>query len=263
MQRRAASIQENERRLAKALRLSSKKKERNAMTTQISLGDVTVQRVVEQEGPFFDVFQFFPKLTKELFAEDEAWLKPRYISADNKVNLCIQSYIVRTPHHNILVDTCVGNNKPRPTRPFWHMMSSDRYEKSLAATGLGVGDIDFVMCTHLHTDHVGWNTRLENGQWIPTFPKAKYVFADRELAFWTQRQRDDPAACPWVTDSVLPIVAANKGVFFEIEGHTDATGEPVYNKKLGEERALAVRSYYHLAPFQVLAPYSMRLSSYN
>jgi hypothetical protein len=125
------------------------------MTSQISLGDITVQRVVEQEGPFFDVFQFFPKLTKEQFAEDASWLKPRYISADNKVNLCIQSYIVRTPHHNILIDTCVGNHKPRPTRPFWHMMKSDQYEKNLAATGLTVNDIDFVMCTHLHTDHVG------------------------------------------------------------------------------------------------------------
>ena len=76
------------------------------------------------------------------------------------------------------------------------MMNSDRYEKSLAATGLGVGDIDFVMCTHLHVDHVGWNTRLENGRWVPTFPKARYVFADRELEYWTKRHKDDPAACP-------------------------------------------------------------------
>ena len=75
---------------------------------------------------------------------------------------------------------------------------------------MGVGDIDFVMCTHLHTDHVGWNTRLEDGRWVPTFPKARYVFADRELAYWTKRQQDDATAVPWVTDSVLPIVAANR-----------------------------------------------------
>ena len=66
------------------------------------------------------------------------------------------------------------------------------------------------MCTHLHADHVGWNTRLENGRWVPTFPKARYVFADRELEYWTKREKDDPAACPWITDSVLPIVAANR-----------------------------------------------------
>ena len=71
-------------------------------------------------------------------------------------------------------------------------------------------DIDYVMCTHLHVDHVGWNTRLENGRWVPTFPKAKYVMADRELAYWTQKEKDDPAGVPWITDSVLPIVEAKR-----------------------------------------------------
>ena len=66
------------------------------------------------------------------------------------------------------------------------------------------------MCTHLHVDHVGWNTRLENGRWVPTFPKAKYLFADRELAFWTERHKADASLCPWVTDSVLPIVEARR-----------------------------------------------------
>lgn len=182
------------------------------MTQQIGLGNITIHRIVEQEAPFFDALTFFPSLTKELLAENRSWLSPRYFDAADKVVLCIQSYVVKTPHHTILIDTCVGNHKPRPTRPFWHMMDSDRYEKSLAAAGLTVGDIDFVMCTHLHTDHVGWNTRLENGRWVPTFPKAKYVFADRELAHWTQRQKEDPESCPWVTDSVLPIVAAKREV---------------------------------------------------
>ena len=66
------------------------------------------------------------------------------------------------------------------------------------------------MCTHLHTDHVGWNTRLENGRWVPTFPNAKYVFAERELDYWTDRTKQDPDACPWMVDSVLPIVAGNQ-----------------------------------------------------
>jgi glyoxylase-like metal-dependent hydrolase (beta-lactamase superfamily II) len=117
---------------------------------------------------------------------------------------------VRTPHHNILIDACVGNHKPRPSRPAWHMRSSDQYERNLAATGLTVDDIDYVMCTHLHVDHVGWNTRLDNGRWVPTFPKAKYLFADRELAFWSEKEKADPAALPWITDSVLPVVAANR-----------------------------------------------------
>jgi glyoxylase-like metal-dependent hydrolase (beta-lactamase superfamily II) len=87
--------------------------------------------------------------------------------------LCVQSYIVRTPHHTILIDSCIGNHKPRPDLPFWNQMTSDRYENGLAAAGIGYDDIDFVMCTHLHVDHIGWNTRLENGRWVPTFPKAK------------------------------------------------------------------------------------------
>ena len=180
------------------------------MTTQIKLGNLTIHRIVENEGPMFPVAEFFPTLAKEVLEENRSWLEPTYFDPTGRVVLAFQSFVVQTPHHNILVDSCVGNHKPRPMRPAWDNMRSDRWEMGLAATGLGVGDIDFVMCTHLHVDHVGWNTRLENGRWIPTFPKARYVFADRELEFWTKRHKDDPAACPWVTDSVLPIVAANR-----------------------------------------------------
>jgi glyoxylase-like metal-dependent hydrolase (beta-lactamase superfamily II) len=122
----------------------------------------------------------------------------------------VKSFLIKTPHHNILIDSCVGNHKQRPARPFWHMMNTDRFEKGLAAAGVSVDDIDYVMCTHLHVDHVGWNTKLEDGRWVPTFPKAKYLMADRELAYWTEREKQDPAACPWITDSVLPIVAAKR-----------------------------------------------------
>jgi glyoxylase-like metal-dependent hydrolase (beta-lactamase superfamily II) len=181
------------------------------MTNQIRIGEITVHRIVEQEAPFFAPLDFFPTLTKDLLDEHLGWLQPRYIDpATGKLILCIQSYLVQTPQHNILIDSCVGNHKPRPARPFWNMLNSDRFEKGLAATGLTVNDIDYVMCTHLHTDHVGWNTRLENNRWVPTFPNAKYVFADRELAHWTQRHKENPTAYPWVTDSVLPIVEAKR-----------------------------------------------------
>src|SRR5687767_2217737 len=176
-----------------------------AMTTQIALGDISIHRVVEQQGSFFPALEFFPTLTPELLEQHKSWLQPTFIDAAGKVVLCVQSYIVRTPHHNILIDTCVGNHKSRPTRPPWHLRTSDQYEKNLAATGLSVDDIDFVMCTHLHADHVGWNTRLDNGRWVPTFPKARYVFSDRELTFWSDKEKADPAAHPWVTDSVLPV----------------------------------------------------------
>ncbi|MEZ5856076.1 MAG: MBL fold metallo-hydrolase [Hyphomicrobiaceae bacterium] len=180
------------------------------MSVALEIGDIKIRRIVEQEAPFFPVHDFFPNFTPEMLAANSDWLQPRFVDKDGKLVLCIQSYVVETRHHKILVDTCVGNHKPRPHRPFWDMMASDRYEKSLAEAGLGVGDIDFVMCTHLHVDHVGWNTRLENGRWVPTFPNARYIFADRELEFWTERHRQNPDAAAWMTDSVLPVVAAGK-----------------------------------------------------
>jgi glyoxylase-like metal-dependent hydrolase (beta-lactamase superfamily II) len=185
------------------------------MTSTIRLQDaglnITIHPVVEQQAPFFDVLEFFPGLTRELLEENRSWLQPECIDpATGRLVLCVQSFVVKTPHHNILIDSCVGNHKPRPSRPFWNMMNDDRYEKNLAATGLTVDDIDYVMCTHLHVDHVGWNTRRENGRWVPTFPKAKYLMADRELAHWTQKHKDDPASLPWITDSVLPIVEAKR-----------------------------------------------------
>jgi glyoxylase-like metal-dependent hydrolase (beta-lactamase superfamily II) len=181
------------------------------MARGIEIGDITISQIVEQEGPFFGVFDFFPDLTAELLEENRAWLEPVFLDpASQKVNLSIQSYVVRTPHHTILIDSCVGNHKPRPSRPIWHMMNSDRYESSFREAGLTFDDIDYVMCTHLHTDHVGWNTRLDNGHWVPTFPNARYVFAERELEFWTAKAETEPESCPWVVDSVLPIVDAKK-----------------------------------------------------
>jgi glyoxylase-like metal-dependent hydrolase (beta-lactamase superfamily II) len=177
------------------------------MTTAITLKDITIHPVVEQQGAHFDALEFFPTLTKEVFGENLPWLQPTFIDpATGRLVLCVQSFVIKTQHQNILVDTCVGNHKPRPARPFWNMMRSDRFEKNLGAAGLTVNDIDYVMCTH----HVGWNTRLENGRWVPTFPKAKYVMADRELAHWTQKEKDDPASVPWITDSVLPIIEAKR-----------------------------------------------------
>src|SRR5215469_12973293 len=180
------------------------------MTKPLALGDIAIHPVVEQQGAFFDALTFFPKLTKDLLDENQSWLQPEFVDAQDRVVLCIQSFVVKTPRQNILIDACVGNHKPRPARPFWNMLNSDRFEKGLADTGLTVNDIDYVMCTHLHTDHVGWNTRLENGRWVPTFPNATYVMADRELAHWTQREKENPQSVPWITDSVLPVIQAKR-----------------------------------------------------
>ena len=180
------------------------------MTTPIALKDITIYPIVEQQGPFFKALEFFPKLGKETLDENRSWLQPTFIDPEGAVVLCIQGFVVKTAHHTILINSCVGNHKSRPTRPFWNMMNSDRFEKALAGAGVSVNDIDYVMCTHLHGDHVGWNTKLENGRWVPTFPKARYIMAERELAHWTAREKENPQSVPWITDSVLPIVAAKR-----------------------------------------------------
>ncbi len=179
------------------------------MGTGFRLGDLEIHRVIEEETPLFDPLEFFPTLTREVLEENRPWLEPAAIDpATGKLRLCIQSYLVRTPHHTILVDTCVGNHKPRPTRPFWNMKTAETWERNLAATGVSVQDIDYVMCTHLHVDHVGWNTRLENGRWVPTFPRARYVFGEREYAYWSAEHAKAPN--PVLEDSVLPVVAAGQ-----------------------------------------------------
>ena len=109
------------------------------MSVTFAVGDLTIHRVIESEAPLFDPLTFFPTLTSELLEENLSWLKPDYVDpASGQLMLCIQSYIVRTPHHNILIDSCVGNHKERPNYPFWNRITSDRYEKNLAATGLTV-----------------------------------------------------------------------------------------------------------------------------
>src|SRR5580692_4988650 len=116
------------------------------MKTALTIGDITVHRVVEQEAAFTDAREFLPTLTPELLAENRSWLEPNALEpATGKLILCFQSYIVRTPHHTVLIDSCIGNDKDRPARPAWHMKTDDTYMRALAAAGFSVGDIDFVM----------------------------------------------------------------------------------------------------------------------
>lgn len=172
------------------------------------LGDIAIQLIHETTIPYFYPLKFFPGLTQELLDENLHWLAPHaYDRSTGKMILSSHSYLVTTRHHRILIDTCVGNHKERPMREH-NMQSSDDYIRNLKALGLSVNDIDFVLCSHLHYDHVGWNTRLENGRWIPTFPNARYVFARREYEHWSERHARQPIAA--MTDSILPILEAGR-----------------------------------------------------
>jgi glyoxylase-like metal-dependent hydrolase (beta-lactamase superfamily II) len=177
------------------------------MPSTFTLGDITIHRVVEQEAPFLPALEMFPGLTAKSLEENRHWLAPSALDAEGRLLMCFQSYVLRTPHHTILVDSCIGNDKPRG-RAAWHMKRDDAFHAGLAAHGLGVEDIDIVLCTHLHADHVGWNTRLQDGRWVPTFPNARYQFSATEYAHWERANAASPVAA--FADSVLPVVEAGR-----------------------------------------------------
>jgi glyoxylase-like metal-dependent hydrolase (beta-lactamase superfamily II) len=178
------------------------------MSMTFKAGNATIHRIIEMECGFTPALEFLPGLRKEVLDANRSWLTPAAMDADDNLVLCFQSYVVKTGRHNILVDSCVGNDKDRTARPLWHQKKDDAFMKGLAATGLTVNDIDFVLCTHLHVDHVGWNTKLENGRWVPTFPRARYLFSKTELDYWLAE--NDKTTLPPIVDSVIPIVEAKR-----------------------------------------------------
>ncbi len=176
------------------------------MSMTFKAGNAIIHRIIEMECGISPIRDFFPTLTADLLDENRSWLAPAGLDQDDKLVLCFQSYVVQIGGHNILVDSCIGNDKDRPHRPMWHKKKDNAFMSGLAAANLTPNDIDFVMCTHLHVDHIGWNTKLENGRWVPTFPKARYIFSKTELDFWIEQNKKTPLA--QIQDSVIPIVEA-------------------------------------------------------
>jgi glyoxylase-like metal-dependent hydrolase (beta-lactamase superfamily II) len=244
------------------------------MPQPIRIGDITIHRIVEDVAPFVPFLTFFPDLAPETLAEHAHWLAPRaYDPASGKIVLTFQSYLIETKHHVVLVDTCVGNDKVRPMRPMWHQMKSQRYMANLKAAGFAPEDVDYVCCTHLHGDHVGWNTRLENGRWVPTFPAARYLFSEKETAYWTEQARLDPEKCPWIIDGVLPIMEAkradlvtNKHAVSEIVRFRPTPGHTIDHVaiEVGKARAdaLFVGDAVH-SPLQMLMPALGMMSDFD
>ena len=181
---------------------------------QQQLGAMQINRIVEYKSSEYVRTSFFPTSTPEDWVQHESWMKPHAMDTDTgNLTLIMQAYLVRTRHHNIIVDTCVGDHKPRPSRANWHMQSRGTVPANLAAAGISPEQIDYVFCTHMHVDHVGWNTRLQDGRWVPMFPNAKYIFSKKELQYWEALPRDERTA--HFVDSVLPIVEAGQAVLVE------------------------------------------------
>lgn len=184
--------------------------------TPRQFGDTEVSIVLEHCGPFMKPADMYPDATAEAVSAHREWMDPRGLF-DPQTETCIlsfHSFLIRTPHHTILVDTCVGEDKERPNRPNWHRKKWP-WMANLKAQGVEPEEVDFVLCTHLHPDHVGWNTQLRDGRWVPTFPNARYLFAKSEYEFWASQPKENNPRRPAFDDSVLPIMEANRAVLVE------------------------------------------------
>ena len=168
------------------------------------IGDVTVTKVVELEVTGGSRF-ILPQATREAILPI-AWLRPHFADADGRLRMSIHSFVVETPARRIIVDTCLGNDKQSRRIPTWNDRRGP-FLDDLAAAGFPRESIDTVLCTHLHVDHVGWNTMLAGGKWVPTFPRARYLMGRIEYEHWSKPHgREDMAAV--FGDSVRPVFDA-------------------------------------------------------
>lgn len=178
--------------------------------TMLTLGEVTVGRVVEIGRSSFPTASMLPDSTPEAIARHHAWLRPDFWDeATSDLGSRIGTWIVRTPEHLVLVDTGVGNDKKREGSPAWNLRRGT-FLDDLRAAGVTPEQVDVVLITHMHVDHVGWNTRLVDGRWVPTFPSARYVFAGEEWSFWKHEHERGGDEYGCIDDSVLPVVAAGQ-----------------------------------------------------
>jgi glyoxylase-like metal-dependent hydrolase (beta-lactamase superfamily II) len=173
-------------------------------TQRWTVGEATITSVVEEETHHIPPEFFFPAATAaEVAAQD--WLSvPDFVDADGNIALRIQAFVVETGGRRVLVDPCVGNGKPLPI-VFWNEMTWPFFERFTDA-GFTAAGIDTVVHTHLHADHVGWDTHLVDGEWVPTFTNARHLYVENELA-WVKRG-DSPGSAGVYPVSIAPVVDA-------------------------------------------------------
>jgi glyoxylase-like metal-dependent hydrolase (beta-lactamase superfamily II) len=165
------------------------------------IGDVTITRVIESEAAF-DMSMLLPNATPENIRKEE-WLRPNFADAEGAAKLSIHAFGIETAGRKIIVDTCVGNDKRRDGFPTMNMLHTS-FVSDLANAGFARESVSLVLCTHLHLDHVGWNTMLEGDRWVPTFPNARYLIGRKEWEHWGANEKDDAV----IADSVRPIFDA-------------------------------------------------------
>ncbi|WP_078965481.1 MBL fold metallo-hydrolase [Streptomyces aureocirculatus] len=236
----------------------------------LQVGDVSVTRVLEYYGPAdLTPADFFPGIPAHTWQGEEAsWLRPDFLDgATGVVRSAVQTWLLRSEGRTILIDTGVGNHKERPYSPVWSRRNTG-YLDRLAAAGVTPQDVDVVVNTHLHVDHVGWNTRLEGRDWVPTFPNAVYLMARDDFDFWNpaneRRSVLGRGNQNVFEDSVAPVHRAGQALLWEGSHRIDAhlrldlapghtPGSSVVTLESGTDRAVFVGDLMH-SPAQVLMP---------
>ena len=182
----------------------------------IRLGRMVVHKIHELDSPV-PLLSQLPGTTAEDLARLRSWYdQPDEITSDPETSFMtfsVHSWVIELDGLTILVDTCDGNHKNRSLEAV-HQLNQP-YLENLAAAGFRPEDIDLVMCTHLHFDHVGWNTRLENGRWVPTFPNARYLFGRRDFDYFSRNPSGEELHFEAFQDSILPVMEAGRGELVE------------------------------------------------
>ena len=175
-------------------------------------GNSTVDVVVDIDRFELPITSFLPGITADSIESARSLLEPGHMdAARSRLIFAIQSFVLHANSRTILIDSCVGEGKDRRLIPEFHHRERTGFLDRLAQVGVAPESVHIVFCTHLHVDHVGWNTRLQNGRWVPTFPNARYLVGRREFEYWQQQDqhpRGDPVQLPGFEDSVLPIFEA-------------------------------------------------------
>ncbi|MFI1677723.1 MBL fold metallo-hydrolase [Streptomyces sp. NPDC020607] len=236
---------------------------------QIQLGSVTVTRIREYYGSVeMTPETFFPESPKDVWEDAASWLSPHFLnSGTHAVHSAIQTWLLRSEGRNILVDTGVGNHKERPYAPVWRHLETD-FLAGLARAGVAPEDVDIVINTHLHVDHVGWNTYLDGRDWVPTFPNATYLMPKDDFDFWNPAAGHAPRLGRGnqnvFEDSVAPVHEAGLTELWETGHRIDANlrleaapghtpGSSVLTLASGTDRAVFVGDMLH-SPVQILEP---------
>ena len=170
------------------------------------VGDVEIARIVEVYGFEDDISMLLPDATPQ-YVQQFGWLQPHFATRDGKMVISFQCFVLRSKGRTAMIDTCIGNDRKREFEVFCNLQNT--FLEDLSTAGFPAETVTDVLCTHLHFDHVGWNTRLIDGKWVPTFPGARYLFGRREMQHWKHlRDTGGYHHMDHLQDSIDPILAA-------------------------------------------------------